>query len=432
MDALLVPYGTAGDLHPFVALGLALRARGHRVRVLTTSAAAPAAERAGLAVVRVERDRAGVTAGGGRLAAAVDGACDLALRAVGRRWRKLARASTILPWLRPVCAAIARLYVPGQTVVVASSPALGARLAHDWLGVPLATAHLAPVMFRSAYRPPLLPPLVLPSWWSVRARRAAYRLADALVLDRLLARPVNAARAELGLPPVRRVLGEWRDSPQCVLGLFPEWFAPPQPDWPAATRLTGFPLYDGAEAEEVPPGLEEFLDDGPPPVAFTPGTGTKQVGRFLAESVAACRRLGCRGLLLTRRAEQVPAELPPEVRHFAYVPFSRVLPRVAALVHHGGVGTLAQALAAVTPQLVVPRAHDQHDNAARLARLGVSATLPPRSYRGAAVADALARLLTDPRVAACCRDAARRPFGGVDEACAVVERLAPLPVAPAA
>src|SRR5438477_82433 len=134
MDVLLVPYGTAGDLHPFVALGLALRARGHRVRVLTPAAAAPAAERAGLEVVRV--------------------------------------------------------------------------------------------------------------------RRAAYRLADALVLDRLLARPVNAARAELGLPPVRRVLGAWRHSPQCVLGLFPEWFAPPQPDWPAATRLTGFPLYDGAGAAE--------------------------------------------------------------------------------------------------------------------------------------------------------------------------------------
>jgi rhamnosyltransferase subunit B len=431
MDALLVPYGTAGDLHPFVALGLALRARGHRVRVLTTAAAAPAAESVGLEVVRVERDRAGVAAGGGRLAAAVDRACDLALRLVGRRWRKLARASTVLPWLRPVCAAVARLYVPGRTVVAASSPALGARLAHDWLGVPLATVHLSPAMFRSAYRPPLLPPLVLPAWWSPRARRAAYRLADALVLDRLLARPVNAARAELGLPPVRRVLGAWRHSPQCVLGLFPEWFAPPQPDWPAPTRLTGFPLFDGGPAE-APPGLEEFLDAGPPPVVFTPGTGAKRAGRFLAESAAACRRLGCRGLLLTRLAEQVPADLPPGVRHFAYAPFSRVLPRAAALVHHGGIGTLAQALAAGAPQLVVPRAHDQHDNAARLARLGVSATLPPRAYRAAAVADALARLLTEPEVAARCRDAARRPFGGVDEACGVLERLAPLRVAPAA
>jgi UDP:flavonoid glycosyltransferase YjiC (YdhE family) len=426
MDALLVPYGTAGDLHPFVALGLALRARGHRVRVLTTSAAAPLAERAGLEVVHVEREWARTRA------SAVDRACGLALRLVGRRWRKLARASTFLPWLRPVCAAVASLYVPGRTVVVASSPALGARLAHDWLGVPLATVHLCPAMFRSAYRASLLPPLVLPAWWSPRAKRTVWRLADALVFDRLLAGPINAARAELGLPPVRRVLGDWRHSPQCVLGLFPDWFAPPQPDWPEPTHLTGFPLYDGADLAEPPPGLQEFLDAGPPPVVFTPGTGVKQAGQFLAESAAACRRLGCRGLLLSRLAEQVPADLPPDVRHFAYAPFSRVLPRAAALVHHGGVGTLAQALAAGVPQLVVPRRHDQHDNAARLVELGVAATLRPRAYRAAGVADALTRLLTEPVVAARCRDTARRPFGGVAEACRLLERLAPLPVVPAA
>jgi UDP:flavonoid glycosyltransferase YjiC (YdhE family) len=432
MEVLLVPYGSAGDLHPFVALGLALRARGHRVRVLTTSAAAPTAEGAGLEVVRVERDRDGVRAGGGRLRAAVDGACGLALQLAGRRWRKLARASTVLPWLRPVCAAVARLYVPGRTVVAASSPALGARLAHDWLGVPLATVHLSPALFRSAYRAPRRPPLALPAWWPPPAKRLAYRLADALVFDRLLAGPVNAARAELGLPPLRRVLGGWQHSPQCVLGLFPAWFAPPQPDWPAATRLTGFPLFDGAGPAGLPPGLEEYLAAGPPPVVFTPGTGVKQAGRFLAESAAACRRLGCRGLLLTRLAEQVPAELPPGVRHFAYAPFSRLLPRAAALVHHGGVGTLAQALAAGTPQLVVPRGHDQHDNAARLVELGVAAAMPPRAYRAAAVADCLTRLLTDPAVAARCREVARRPFGGVDEACLLLERLAPPSVAPAA
>jgi UDP:flavonoid glycosyltransferase YjiC (YdhE family) len=432
MDALLVPYGSAGDLYPFVALGLALRARGHRVRVLTPAAAAPLAERAGLEVVRVERDGAAPGAGGGRLAAAVDGACRLALQLVGRRWRKLARASTILPWLRPVCEAVARLYVPGRTVVAASSLALGARLAHDWLGVPLATVHLSPALFRSAYQAPVLPPLVLPAWWSPRAKRAAYRVADALVLDRLLAGPLNAARAERGLPPVRRVLGDWRHSPQCVLGLFPAWFALPQPDWPARTHLTGFPLFDGGGLAEAPAGLQEFLDGGAPPVVFTPGTSIERAGRFFAESAEACRRLGCRGLLLTRFADQVPAALPPGVRHFPYVPFGRLLPRAAALVHYGGVGTLAQALAAGTPQLVVPRRHDQHDNAARLVGLGVAAALRPRAYRAAAVADALARLLTDPAVAARCRDAARRPFGGVDEACRLLERLAPLPLAPAA
>jgi UDP:flavonoid glycosyltransferase YjiC (YdhE family) len=81
------------------------------------------------------------------------------------------------------------------------------------------------------------------------------------------------------------------------------------------------------------------------------------------------------------------------------------------------------------PQLVVPRRHDQHDNAARLVELGVAATLRPRAYRAAAVAESLTRLLTEPEVTARCRDAARRDFGGVDEACRLLERLVPVAVA---
>jgi UDP:flavonoid glycosyltransferase YjiC (YdhE family) len=94
--------------------------------------------------------------------------------------------------------------------------------------------------------------------------------------------------------------------------------------------------------------------------------------------VDACRRLGRRGLLLSRYRDQLPADLPPGVRHFDYVPLSRVLPRAAALVSHGGIGTLSQALAAGIPQLIMPLGFDQFDNAARLGRLGVAATLTPR------------------------------------------------------
>ena len=96
------------------------------------------------------------------------------------------------------------------------------------------------------------------------------------------------------------------------------------------------------------------------------------------------------------------------MRHFDYVPLGQVLPRAAALVSHGGVGTLSQALAAGVPQLVMPLGFDQFDNAARLERLGVAATLTPRRFRGPAVAQHLARLLGCPTVARACQAAAAR------------------------
>src|SRR5207248_1745452 len=82
----------------------------------------------------------------------------------------------------------------------------------------------------------------------------------------------------------------------------------------------------------------DFLAGGGPPLVFTPGTAAHDQRRFFAESAEACRRLGRRALLLTRFRGQLPARLPEGVRHADYLPFSRLLPHAAALVHHGGGG----------------------------------------------------------------------------------------------
>ena len=87
-----------------------------------------------------------------------------------------------------------------------------------------------------------------------------------------IAPALNAYRAELGLAPVSRIFRSWIHSPQRVIGLFPEWFFPPQPDWPAQIRLTGFPLFDEAGLHPLDPGLDAFLAAGDPPIAFTPGS----------------------------------------------------------------------------------------------------------------------------------------------------------------
>ena len=109
---------------------------------------------------------------------------------------------------------------------------------------------------------------------------------------------------------------------------------------------------------------------GEPPIVFTPGSAMYHGQDFFRASVEACKQLNRRGILLTRHAEQIPADLPATIRHFSYAPFSLLLPRAAALVHHGGIGTSAQAMAAGCRQLITPFAHDQFDNADRLRRLG--------------------------------------------------------------
>jgi UDP:flavonoid glycosyltransferase YjiC (YdhE family) len=88
--------------------------------------------------------------------------------------------------------------------------------------------------------------------------------------------------------------------------------------------------------------------------------------------------------------------LPDGVAVFNYAPYGELLPRAAAVVHQGGVGTTGQSLRAGIPMLVVPFNHDQPDNAARVTRLGVARNLTRESYKARRVAKELAELLGNP------------------------------------
>jgi UDP:flavonoid glycosyltransferase YjiC (YdhE family) len=261
------------------------------------------------------------------------------------------------------------------------------------------------------------------SWWPAWFRRFLFWVGDRFVIDRKIGRPINAFREEHGLQPVRRVWNRWLNSPQRAIGLFPEWFGA-APDWPAQFRQTGFVRYDQGEAAEVPPVVRDFLAAGEPPVVFSFGSAMR-VGRpYFEAAVEACRRGGFRGLLLAKGGNQIPGDLPAGVVHADYAPFSRVFPRARAVVHHGGIGTSAQGLAAGVPQLVMPMAFDQVDNAHRLARLGVARVVPPSKFTGAAVADALRDLLSDPRVPAACQEcAAKMATDPLPKTCQLIEEL---------
>jgi UDP:flavonoid glycosyltransferase YjiC (YdhE family) len=172
--------------------------------------------------------------------------------------------------------------------------------------------------------------------------------------------------------------------------------------------------------------VQEFLAAGPPPIAFSPGSANQAAHAFFSAAVDACDRLGQRGVLLTKYDHQLPSVLPPSVRHFEFVPLSKLLPRTAALVHHGGIGSCAQGLAAGIPQLVQPMSYDQFDNARRLIRLGVATEISVKKFRGRTVANALARLLDSPTVASRCHELAARCNGpaALVAACDALEQLA--------
>jgi rhamnosyltransferase subunit B len=281
--------------------------------------------------------------------------------------------------------------------------------------VPLLTVVLSPQVFLSARSP--AKGLPIPAWLPYPARAAILRGLD-YAIDSVMAPDLNRFRADLGLAPVSRIRGRRVYSPQGTLGLFPEWFAPAQSDWPRPLSLTGFTLFDEGERELDAP-LRDFLAAGEAPLVFTAGTGMRHGHAFFAAAVELLRRLGRRGVLLSKTAQQLPAPLPPQVLHVEYAPLRALLPHCAALVHHGGIGTTAEALAAGAPQLVVPYAYDQFDNAERVRHLGCGLDLPALTALDAAE-KALQHLLTDPSV----RQACERYRGLVEPGPAATARAA--------
>jgi rhamnosyltransferase subunit B len=411
MRFILTPLGSSGDVHPFVGVGCALRARGHDVVIVTGGPFEDVVRRAGLGFHRMFSSE--------EYEAATK---DPDLWHPRRGLRVVLRLATSR--LEFAYERLKEVYEPGRTVLVGHGLSFVTRVLEEKENVPAATMHLAPSIFRSDFEPPAYAPgrtaTRAPRW----VKRAMWWFADRLFIDPNISGPLNRFRSKLGLPPVRRPFQHWIHSPRRVVGLFPEWFAPPQPDWPASLRLTGFPQYDESDQQGLSPQLQEFLDAGSAPIVFTPGSANRQAATFFKAAVDASRRLNRRALLLTRYDAHLPP-LPSSVRHEAFVPLSRLLPRCAAFVHHAGIGTLAQGLAAGIPQLTMPMGFDQPDNTTRLHRLGVATWLLPSQFTGERVAAKLDSLLADAKVTSACKRWSHelKASPALDRTCQLLEEL---------
>jgi UDP:flavonoid glycosyltransferase YjiC (YdhE family) len=201
----------------------------------------------------------------------------------------------------------------------------------------------------------------------------------------------NAVRRQLGLPRERDLMRRAAIEGPLVLGLWSASFRPRHADDPPGAAICGFPWFDRhREQEHDTAEIESFLREGEPPILFSLGTAAVHVaGEFYSHAAEACRLLNRRGMLLIGRATPEVAGLTERVRTFTYAPFSTVMPRVAVNVHHGGVGTTAQALRAGRPMVVIPHAHDQFDNAMRVRGLGVGTSVPSTRVSGKRLADAI-------------------------------------------
>ncbi len=417
MRITILSVGSRGDVQPYVALGKGLAAAGHEVRLATHSAFEGFVRGHGLDFGSVGLDPF-------EILKEVIPDWHVARRHPVRLVRKM--KAILGPVIDEYLAGCASACQGSEAIVFSPLGSAGWHVAES-LRVPRVLAMIQPLEPTQEFPSPLVPQAL------GRLRllnRSTYTMNDlsGWIFSRSL---VNGWRAKtLGLPPL-----PWLESPQermraervVTLHAYSEAVSPRAPDWGETTHVTGYWFLDGSGSWTPPQPLARFLADGPPPVFVGFGSVFGHDPRKLAKTVVEALRLsGQRGVLLTGHGALDGTEVPPEIHAIEEAPFEWLFPRMSAVVHHGGVGTVGASLQAGRPTVVVPFFFDQPFWGDRVARLGAGpAPIPVSRLTPERLAVAIRQAVSDEGIARRAAEIGRaiRAEDGVGRAVEVLERV---------
>jgi rhamnosyltransferase subunit B len=381
---IIATAGTGGDIFPFITIARGLHQRGHRVLMVIPAFQEHTLQGTGLSyqtfgtleegkAVFSHPDVWDASKGWGIIWAGFVPHLDVIREVVLR-----------LPSDEPCTVLCHTMLVPMAALARAVRPDLR-----------IVSAFLAPSSMCSSYDMLTVGPMRIPSGLPLSWRQSLWKMIHRIWTNPASGPSLNDARARYQLPPVQHFFEHMMSAANASLGCFPTWFATPQPDWPQPFIQGDFVADEPSKTEvSFSAELEHFLSVAEPPIVFTAGTGHRHAAQYFNTALRVMQRQGRRGLFVTPYPEQLPVSLPDNILWQAHVPFSVLLPRVAAIVHHGGVGTTAAAFRAGIPQLIVPFAYDQFDNGLRVKRLGVGTVLPSKSLSVRRMSKQLMALLT--------------------------------------
>jgi UDP:flavonoid glycosyltransferase YjiC (YdhE family) len=368
---LLTTHGSSGDVNPFIALGIELRARGHQVKFAVTNEWKSSLHKEGFSVTCLPREHTdfpGVAASAFHILFPM-------LQSAQPTRNAVAHLRERTEALRVACSD-ADLFVAASSQIVASTVA-------DLTHTPWASVVLMPLALPSAYFSPVPLPFELPPPFNKVANRVSWTIGGTflrLFVDRI----VNMMRRTYALPPRRNLLFTGNLSQQLTAVALSSIFLPQPVDWPKYVHMTGFCFWDATTTWHEPQELRAFLSDPTPIVAISSGSMSPTVSDAFADfyhtSIAAVRNAGARALVVGAAPSVLPTPLPEGVLALPFAPFSHIYPHCVAVIHHGGVGSIAQALRAGKPMLVVPWGFDQFLLGKRVADIGVGEWVNRKQY----------------------------------------------------
>ncbi len=214
--------------------------------------------------------------------------------------------------------------------------------------------------------------------------------------------PLNRWRQNvLGLLPLPRFVTSYarmRAARVPFLFGYSPAIVPKPRDWADWHHVTGYWFLDAPPDWQPPPELIEFLEAGPPPVYIGFGSMSDEKPEILTRiALDALQMTGRRGILASGWIELGGVDLPDTVFRIGSIPHDWLFPQMAAIVHHGGAGTIAANLRSGVPSILTPFMGDQFAWGKIIADLGVGPPpIPIKKLAAARLAAAIEAAVTDP------------------------------------
>jgi rhamnosyltransferase subunit B len=370
--------GTSGDIDPMVALATELVQRGYKVSFLSNDYFAPIISAAGcdfVSVGSVEQYHQGNSASA---------------------WERDNRTDNFeyyhAPAFEPAFRFIQQCAEEKQVVLLVLGGENGAAVAAEKFNLPFIGFILSPNLIFSAHKPPAPMRWVMPKFLPAFVVRFLLRRYQKIKLKQFFKEPhladYLAVRKQLDCWPQFQI----KSKAILQIGFFPQWYGMPAKDWPRNIHLVGFPLQNrpGIQSRYE---FDRLVEKMGAPVIFTTGTGVKDVQALFSEGRKMCEALQLPGVFVGGSDGASFLQGSSWCMHFDYLDFEYAFAKAQAVIHHGGIGTTAQAIKAGIPQLIRPLKYDQPDNADRIYRLGLGTYVMPEKFTAESVMPILRNML---------------------------------------
>lgn len=214
------------------------------------------------------------------------------------------------------------------------------------------------------------------------------------------------------------------DEAQLQIGLFPEWYASPPQDWPSKLKLCNFPMTNLIR-KDCRQLFDQICERLGAPVIFTAGSGRSSAKQLFVEGRKVCEQLNVPGVFVGGGDSVALLDGANYCAHIDYIDFQYAFSKASVVVHHGGIGTVAQAIRAGCPQLICPVKYDQPDNADRIYRLGLGSYILPEQFIAENIAPMIQRMVAQSsQVLALKHYAAKiERVDAIGEACDLIESV---------